>query len=291
MPRAVPVIAAAVLPLLSAAQAVDSTRSHTLTLKSSCAGSYATSRNWQAPDAGHCTLNGSFFLQHTAERRGHRHQHQVMADLGYLKFIDSTWSKGTDRLACNLLWSRSSQRWTRSWSAVLLTQFLPNEALVPGANGEDPHLLHYGGPMAPGTVELGYGATWYPWTGSSVQFAVATVRFVGTPTRALQDTTARHLFATANTVLDLQYGTSVVVSIDHPFTERISWTSSSRGFCNGLDRDHVSFDALNRVAIKVWKYVQVRLDTHLGYDPLVNYRLRFAQEILLGVFYEKQRTK
>lgn len=171
------------------------------------------------------------------------------------------------------------------------TQFLPNEELAYDPGTESMRQVRYGGPLVPGTLELNYGATWCPWPMSSVQFGFATAKVIATPRYALQDTTAEHTISAPNMVLDMEYGASVVANINHPLNDRLEWINSSRAFCNAFDRDHISFEVVNRLAIKLWKYVELRLDTHVGYDPLLSYKVGFSQEVLLGFFYQKQVSK
>lgn len=270
---------------------VDSSAFRTIALKSSLSASYTTSRNWQAADFQNFALSGSLFVQDVRVRSDRQHQHQILADLSYLKFVDSTWVKGSDRFILSMLWSRNVKKWTHSYSLVFNTQFLPNEEAVYDPGTERIQTTRYGGPLVPGVLELSYGATWCPWPLSSIQFGFATAKFISTPRHALQDSVATHTISAPNMVFDMQYGASIVASINHPLNDRLDWINSSRAFCNAFDRDHVSFDFVNRVAIKLWKYVQLRLDTHLGYDPMVSYKVGFSQEVLLGVFYEKELTK
>lgn len=43
------------------------------------------------------------------------------------------------------------------------------------------------------------------------------------------------------------------------------------------------------VIVKLWKYLQLRLDTRLAYNPLFTYDMQFRQEVLLGFFYEHRK--
>lgn len=281
----------AILPEADA-QGLDSSRTafRAFLLNASISASYTTSQNWELSDFQNYAIAGSLFFQDDLERTNRRHQHKLLADLSYLKFVDSIWVKGADRLQVNLLWSKSERKWTHSYSAVLYTQFLPQETITFDPGTETVRRTHIGGPLAPAGLELSYGATWYPWSASSIQFSFATAKFTSTPASLLPQTEKPHTASIGNTVLDMQYGASLLVNINHPLTDRIDWQNTSRFFCNGLDRDHANFEVRNRVAIKLWKCLQLRFDTRVGYDPMVNYDLRFSQEIMLGVFYERRRA-
>jgi hypothetical protein len=43
------------------------------------------------------------------------------------------------------------------------------------------------------------------------------------------------------------------------------------------------------VIVKLWKYIQLRFDTRLAYNPMLNYDLQFRQEALVGFFYERNK--
>lgn len=283
---------AALIHLHAFAQSVnDTTTTRTIDFRSSMAASYATSHNWQAQDFQNYALSGSVFVQDLGSSSTRRHQHQLLADLSYLKFIHSTWSKGTDRLLVSLLWSRSMKKWSHGYSALLSTQFLPHEELAADPTSVRMRVNRYGGLLLPGVLEFGYGATWFPWSTSSIQFSFASIKFTSSPIRGLEVAPEEHLVITRNAAVDMEYGASIVASINQPIGDRLQWINTSRIFCNAFDRDHVSFEFMNRVTIDLLKFVQLRLDTRLGYNPVMSYDLAFSQEVLLGFFYSRQVHK
>lgn len=285
-------MAAVLIRVLAFAQsAVDTTTTRTLDFKSSISASYTTSHNWQSQDFQHYALSGSVFVQDLGSTSTRRHQHQLLADLSYLKFIDSTWSKGTDRFVASFLWSRSMKKWTRGYSALRSTQFLPNEELAADPYSGRMRVDRYGGVLLPGVLEFGYGATWFPWNASSLQFSFASIKLTSTPLRGLKAAPEDHLVLTRNAAVDMEYGASIVASINQPIGDRLQWINSSRIFCNGFSRDQISLEFMNRVTIDLLKFVQLRLDTRLGYNPLMSYDLAFSQEVLLGFFHTSQVRK
>ena len=62
--------------------------------------------------------------------------------------------------------------------------------------------------------------------------------------------------------------------------------NDSRLFFNALNRTAINFDFNNRIAIRFLKYLQLRFDLHLIYNPDYSKNLQYRQEVLLGVFYE-----
>lgn len=67
-------------------------------LYSSLSTSYSTSNNWQGSDLQNFAFLGNVLYKHAAWDSTRSHAHQVLADLGYLKFVDSTWVKSVDRV-------------------------------------------------------------------------------------------------------------------------------------------------------------------------------------------------
>ncbi|MBS1583159.1 MAG: hypothetical protein JST66_13255 [Bacteroidetes bacterium] len=250
--------------------------------------SYAASENWGGLDLRHHAFSGNLLYRHTAAGSGRSHLHVAMADLGYLKFVDSTWVKHLDRLQVALLWSTAGRRVRRSWSAALSTQFLPTALLEYDLAEGRTRERAVGGFLNPFTLEAGHGVVWSFWEKSSIDLAFATVRLTASP-----KATTAPAFVDARTLEGdkayyfLSYGFSFAALIDRPLGTRVQWLNSTRLFANGIDRDHVNLSFSNLVIVKLWTYLQLRLDTRLAYDPLVNYDLQFRQEVLLGFFYER----
>ena len=83
-------------------------------LYGSLSASYASSSNWNGQNLRNFALVGNLLYTHSLFAAKHGHLHQVMADLGYQKFVDSTWVKSIDRLQVNLLWNKTSRKFNLS---------------------------------------------------------------------------------------------------------------------------------------------------------------------------------
>jgi hypothetical protein len=236
------------------------------------------------------TFLGNIQYRHNSADSLSMHAHQVLADLGYLKFVDSIWTKNLDRFQVNLLWATSAKRFRHSYTAVLSTQFLPNKSTE--WDSETAKLVErdVGGFLRPFSLEVGYGAMLSFWQTSNINFAFATLKLSAYP----KETTAP-AFADATFIQGgdmnyyMSYGLGVTTAINKSFGTRLQWINNSRGFCNGFDKDHVNFDVSNMLIVKLWKYIQFRFDTRLGYNPMLNHQLQFRQEALVGFFYERLR--
>ena len=128
------------------------------------------------------------------------------------------------------------------------------------------------------------------WNTSNLNFAFATLRLNGSPKETTPTTFAEsNTLESRNAYYFLTYGFSVAAAINKPFGKHVQWINNTRFFGNGLDRDHVNVDFSNMVIIKLWKYLQLRLDTRVAYNPLLNYNIQFRQEALIGFFYERNK--
>jgi len=287
------VLAHVLIRLLSTSTAQSQTVSLPSTqhqnLYTSLSSSYSTSTNWQGQDLRNFAFIGNLLYKQSAQDSTHSHAHQVLADLGYLKFVDSIWVKSVDRVQVNLLWAARGQRFDHSYSILLNTQFLPNTSW-----SFDPELQRntskrVGGFMRPFSLEAGYGAVLRFWNTSSVNFAFATLKLSGYPKEStapqFRDAT---LLQSPSMNYYMSYGLGIVSAINKPIGQRLQWLNNSRAFCNGFDRDHVNFNMSNMLIVKLWKYIQFRFDTRLAYDPVLNHSLQFRQEALIGFFYERK---
>lgn len=257
-------------------------------LYSALSASYATSSNWQGQNLRNFAFVGNVLYKHAAFDSTRSHAHQVIADLGYLKFVDSVWVKSVDKLQVNLLWAANGKRFNHSYSLLLNTQFLPNTTWVTEPETDRTRAKQVGGFLRPFGLEVGYGAVFNFWQGSSINFAFATLKVAGFPKDLTADPFEKAtLMQTTKMNYYISYGFGLITAINKPIGTRLQWINNTRVFGNGLDKDHVNFDFGNMLIVKLWKYIQFRFDTRLAYNPMLNYNIQFRQEALVGFFYER----
>jgi hypothetical protein len=272
----------------SKAQTSSDTTIVSTTLYTSLCTSYTANKNWQGQDFQNIAFNSNILFKHNLSSNKLKHAHVIIADLGYLKFVDSIWTKSQDRIQLNLLWNSQQGRIKHSYSFSLNSQFMPNKRAV--FNEEMNRIIEtkVGGIFQPFSAEIGYGAVVNFWKKCNINFAFATINFSGYPrdfpSNKISDV---HFASSHKNFYDMAYGLSLQTNIQKPIEKHLEWINNSRFFANQFDKNHVNFDLNNRFIIKIWKYLQVRLDTKISYNPLVNYHLQFSQEILFGLFYQK----
>ncbi len=262
----------------------------TSSLYGSLSTSYASSSNWNGQDLRNFALVGNVLYSHNLFAPTQSHSHQLMADLGYLKFVDSTWEKSIDNLQVNLLWNNTGRKFNSSYTVAFSTQFLP--ASFPEYDFEQDKLVErsVGGFLNPFNLQLGYGGVYRFWGRSSINFAYATVQFSSSPKEFTAPAfTDAYVIEGKRAFYFMNYGFSIATAINKNFGEHVQWVNNTRFFGNGMDRDHVNLQLSNMVIVKLWKYLQLRFDTRLAYNPLLNYKMQFRQEALIGFFYERSK--
>jgi hypothetical protein len=95
-----------------------------------------------------------------------------------------------------------------------------------------------------------------------------------------------------NTTITGQYGFQAQSFINETFcNERLHWINDSRIYINQLSEKGVLFDSHNILAIKIYKFLEIRVDTKLQFDYQISSKLRFKQEALLGFYYSNSKKK
>ncbi len=211
-------------------------------------------------------------------------------DLGFMKFIDSTWLKHTDSWKVTILFDENdSKTVTHAYALNINSQFLNTYRYFVNKMNETESQWR-GGFFNPATISFSYNVSVSLWKYSSIMLGLSSLRVVWKPiyegVREPKETPFRK---TKNSFILAHYGMSGQVNIySKKITENITWDNTSSFFVNGISKDQVSFDFQNRITFKLVRYVQLRFDTHIIYDPLTSYNLQYDQEFLVGVFYEKK---
>jgi len=250
--------------------------------------SYATNSNWQGKDYRNFSFAGSINYRHALVSGNWQHQHLFIADLSYLKFIDSIWIKNTDRLNMNLLWSEDGHKFRHSYAINFNTQMLPSYTYRYDYETGQNHSEKISYVFCPATLDLGYGMVRNFWNASNLNLAFATLKLSSYPL-INGETPEQQLAHGKNAWYKMEYGLALSTNIRKPIGERVEWWNDSKLFCNAINRDQVTFDFNNKIIVKLLRYLQLRFDTRMSYQPLINYKLQFSQEVTLGVFFEKAR--
>ena len=250
-------------------------------------GSYVTERNWWDEQRHFLTFKGLAEARYRKKTiSGRQHEHFIHTQLGYAAYPDSIWIKDADILKIQLRWmSKGRYGALQTWSVRFQTQWLNTWNYTD--NGRD----WRAGFMNPAKIELGYAYSWDFLKNSSLMINPATLQVNVQPASSTQyqyiETPA---ISGKHANLYSRYGFSSVLTMEETFCDDVILLShQSHLFFNAISPKQVQFDLYNRLCFRFLKYLQIRLETTLGYLPEQSLKLQYRQEVLLGIFYEKRK--
>ena len=95
------------------------------------------------------------------------------------------------------------------------------------------------------------------------------------------------MIRTNNSYIRSRYGCSLQLILDESFRNKtILLDHQSNIVANSLSAEGIRMDIQNRISFKLFRYLQLRFDTRLLYDPSFSYKMQYRQEVLLGIFYD-----
>lgn len=269
----------------------DSITYNRLTINGELSASYIDQRNWDLENHSMVSFLGAIDLRQRLTRKsGWEHCHSFHTEISYMRYADSIWLKSSDYARLRLQWNdKSNKKFQYSYAVFFSTQWLNNYTNTQTETGI--HRDWSGGIFNPATLELAYGFNKNLWKSSSINIAFVTAKFNTRPRNSeFPDSTREQdqsLFITKHSYVKSAYGFSAQLNVYEELYQKIILVENdSRLFFNALNRTAINFDFNNRIAIRFLKYLQLRFDLHLIYNPDYSKNLQYRQEVLLGVFYE-----
>lgn len=279
-----------ILPFLSAGQAplqTDSVLMKRTVYRGDISGSYVTERNWWADAQQYVTLKGlaeARFRKRSAD--GRSYEHYVHTQLGYAAYPDSIWLKDADVLRVQMRWTSEGKKKTKhAWSLRFNTQWLSTWR----SNGAG--MEWTAGFMNPSVLELGYAYSREFLQGSSLMIHPAALQVKVIPNKVpVQEGAQEPSLKAKHANIYSRYGCGLSLNIEESFYKDVLLVShQSHFFCNAISSRQLQLDSSTRICFRFLKYMQLRLETALNYDPEQSLRLQYRQEVLLGIFYEHRK--
>ncbi|MFL5765136.1 MAG: DUF3078 domain-containing protein [Bacteroidia bacterium] len=208
-------------------------------------------------------------------------------ELGYMKFIDSSWYKNSDCLDLAFDFTRNnSRKIENSFSFFFTSQLLSVYENFQTDVGtiEKRWVSGFGNPM---NVELGYGTTFKFWQNCRIMLTYVTLKTNTLPIGESITAPNENDIIYNNTLITSEYGIGLQTSIRKKFGQRFRWENNSRAFANAINRSKFDIDFRNRLIIKLFKYLDLILDNRIRYTPYPPYKFQFRNELLLAFTYEK----
>jgi hypothetical protein len=269
----------------------DSTKKHfsipsTFTYTNDLSASYVNYKNWK-----YSGINNFAFLVRSNinyDTLGNNWETHIRfnAELGYMKFVDSVWYKNNDFLDLNVeVVKTKTKKITNVFSFYCNSQFLSNYENFYDEHGEYAKRWSggFGNPMV---IDIAYGSELRFWKNCRMNLTFVTLRTTVSPAMEDQQNTYND-FIYKRSIITSEYGIGIQTFIRHKFGERIRWENYSRGFANAINRDRFNVDFRNRIILKVFKCLDLILDSRVRYTPIIPYKFQFRNELMLSFTFEK----
>lgn len=148
-----------------------------------------------------------------------------------------------------------------------------------------------GGFMNPINLDATYDFSHSFGKNSRLILSPATISVNASPCHQEDTDVTDALMKTQHSYIRSRYGCSLHLSIYESIREdNILIDNRSSFILNSISLSGITLSIQNRIAIKLLRYLQLRLDTGIQYDPLLSYKMQFRQEILLGMLFQKERS-
>jgi hypothetical protein len=264
-------------------QSPDSSRSN-LYFRGNISCAITGQQNWQGNSEGAITLSAGADLKYNSRKGVNFAEHRFRGELAYLQPQNERWIKNNDLLRISMLcYKKPTTGWKTGFSARLTTQWLSTWKNNPENNRQ----LWYGGFMNPFAFDCSYDFTKPLFKNSRILLSLATVTVTGTPVKRYYGRMEEIMIRGKNSYIRSRYGCSLQLILDESFRNNtILLDHQSNIVANSLSSDGLRMDIQNRITFKLLRYLQLRFDTRLLYDPVYSYKIQYRQEVLLGVFYD-----
>lgn len=211
-------------------------------------------------------------------------------EIGYTKFIDSIWNKHADKLNSQLIWKQKKKRLDSSFSAALTAQLLNSYLYDYDPTTNKNRKQRTGGFFNPASFETGFGFGITFWNTSIFNLSLASARILIDPNNEKTAASGKkYIGAVDKGVVLFDYGCSMQILALKELYKKVEINSSSKFFVNGFDKYRVQLDMVHKFNYSIWKWLQVRADIKIVYDPLFSTKLQYRNELLFGVFYDSTK--
>lgn len=259
-------------------------------LRSSVSSSYIIQKNFNQNDYRNFLFLSNTDYYYKVTREKFIQSYHCKANLGYIKYLDSIWFKYSDGWKINVLFHENeSKTITHSYALDISSQFLNTYRY----NWDTPDQFSKqwrGGFLNPGTINFSYNMSLDVWDNSNIMLGLSSIRVATKPRYQGAVEPIEPIAKTSHAYILATYGMSGQVNIySQKIAENITCDNNSGFFVNGINKNQMNFDFQNTFTYKFLKYLELRFDTHVLYDPLTSCRLQYDQEFLIGVFIEKRK--
>jgi hypothetical protein len=260
---------------------------HTITFTNNFSASYIHYKNWKYNGNN----NYSFLLRSNInyDTLGNNWETHIRfnGELGYMKFVDSTWFKNSDFVDIGAdVVKNNNKRFENVFSFYLCSQFLSTYEPYYDDYGycAKRWVAGFGNPM---NIDIGYGTTVHFWKTCRINLTFVTLRTSTLPIMNPEERTSGNDMIYKNTLITSEYGLGIQTFIRKNIGSRVRWENYSRGFANAVNREKFNIDFRNRVIVKIFKCLDFIVDSRIKYSPFPPYKFQFRNELMLSFTFEK----
>ncbi|MCX6296962.1 MAG: DUF3078 domain-containing protein [Bacteroidetes bacterium] len=208
-------------------------------------------------------------------------------ELGYMKFVDSTWYKNSDYLDFSTeVVKNTNKKIENIFTLYFNSQFLSTYEMCYTDSGSYNKRWSsgFGSPM---NIEIGYGTTIHFWKTCRMNFTFVTLRTSTTPLLEFEPFNHENDIIYKKTLITSEYGFGIQTYIRKNIGTHVRWENYSHCFANAINRSKFDIDFRNRIIIKIFRYLDFIIDSRIRYTPYPPYKYQFRNELMLSFTLEK----
>jgi len=260
-----------------------------LNYKGGISAAYNMQKNWNDNQVSFVTFQTGWLVDYHKDNEQSHTFHHLNSELSYIYYPDSIWKTNTDYLKLNLQWNKTkNNKWESNTAVYFATRYLNKY------NNNIASKYWQEGFLNPMELSFSYGWKRTVLKRSMINISFSSMRVMVTPASRINLKNEATIQLKNNTSITGQYGFQAQSFINETYcNERVHWINDSRIYINQLSEKGFLLDIHNILAIKIYKYLEVRIDSKLQYDYQICNKLRFKQEALLGIYYcnKKENAK
>ncbi|MCX8480262.1 MAG: hypothetical protein ORN56_10760 [Chitinophagales bacterium] len=255
--------------------------------KGGLSAAYSMQKNWNDNQASFITLQSGWLVDYHKDKEQSHTFHHLNTEISYIYYPDSIWKTNTDYLKLNLQWNKKkNNKWESNTAVYFATRYLNKY------NNNIANKYWQEGFLNPMELSFSYGWKRGLFKRSTINISLSTIRLVVTPASRVSTKNETTIQLKNNTAITGQYGFQAQSFINEMFyNERLHWINDSRIYINQISEKGILLDMHNIIAIKIYKCLEIRIDTKVQYDYLMSTKIRFKQEALLGFYFSNNKSK
>lgn len=248
-------------------------------IKGLLATSFNSFRNWKEQNATGIFLSGQFNINCKKSARNKSTLYEFRTELGYFKFIDSSWLKTKDEFFLSIIKTIEGVKTVQfAFSANVKSQI--TDTWIAKRTGEKEKWIS--GPILPATLMTGIGINLNLKQNSFFNFSIATIKVKSDHPYKIIPENYKIIGKTKNVFLYSEFGCSMQSCILKSIGKYLSFENKNIFFASGIRFKRLNLDSRNIITYKLFRFAKLQIENRIVYDYPVSSKLQFSNEMLLG---------